>query len=120
MYSKFSEGTSTSIETTLKPSNGICNIWDKFNKDKISNRIRDFYLNEEIKILNTKKFYLSGTMIEQNSGHIQFDAGNNYKDFNVIGKNIFHPNLIIWSYLYLGKVALNQRNRKTFHHVKEF
>ena len=42
----------------------------------------DFHLYEEVKILNTKKFYLSGTMIEQNSGHIQFDAGNNYKNFN--------------------------------------
>ena len=37
----------------------------------------DFYLNKEVKILNTKKFYLLGIMIEQNSGHIQFDFGNN-------------------------------------------
>ena len=42
----------------------------------------DFYLNEEVKFLKTKKFYLSGTMIEQKSGHIQFDAGSSFKDFN--------------------------------------
>ena len=28
-----------------------------------------------------------------------------------MGKNIFHPNLIIWSYRYLGKVALNHKNK---------
>ena len=28
----------------------------------------------------------------------------------VIGRKTFHPNLIIWSYLYLGSVALSQRN----------
>lgn len=28
----------------------------------------------------------------------------------VIGKKTFHPNLIIWSYLYLGRVALSHRN----------
>ena len=27
----------------------------------------------------------------------------------VIGINIFQPNLIIWSYLYLGNVALNHK-----------
>ena len=42
----------------------------------------DFYLFEEFKKLNTKKFYLSGTMIEQNSGHIQFDAGSNPNNFD--------------------------------------
>ena len=31
----------------------------------------------------------------------------------VIGRNTFHPNLMIWSYLYLGRVALSQRNIKT-------
>ena len=30
----------------------------------------------------------------------------------VIGRNTFHPNLIIWSYLYLGNVALNHKKRK--------
>ena len=30
----------------------------------------------------------------------------------VIGRNTFHPNLMIWSYLYLGRVALSQRNIK--------
>ena len=31
---------------------------------------------------------------------------------SVKGKKIFHPSLISWSYLYLGKVALTQRNTK--------
>ena len=42
----------------------------------------DFFLYEEVKKLNTKKFYLSGTMIEQNSGHIQFDAGSDFNNFD--------------------------------------
>ena len=42
----------------------------------------DVCLENEIKSINTKKFYLSATMIEKNSAHIQFDAGDNYKNFN--------------------------------------
>ena len=32
---------------------------------------------------------------------------------NVIGKNTFHPSLMIWSYLYLGKVALSHKKINT-------
>ena len=42
----------------------------------------DECLYEEIDKLNTNKFYLSGSMIEKNSGHIQFDAGDNFKNFD--------------------------------------
>ena len=42
----------------------------------------DIVLENEIIINNTKLFYLSGTMIEQNSGHIQFDCGKNFEDFD--------------------------------------
>ena len=42
----------------------------------------DEILFNEIKELNTKAFFLSGTMIEKNSGHIQLDCGNDYNDFN--------------------------------------
>jgi glycosyltransferase involved in cell wall biosynthesis len=42
----------------------------------------DEALFNEIKKLNTKAFFLSGTMIEKNSGHLQLDCGNNYNDFN--------------------------------------
>ena len=42
----------------------------------------DEILFNEIKELNTKAFFLSGTMIEKNSGHIQLDCGNDYNDFD--------------------------------------
>jgi|TARA_Y100000294_G_scaffold177815_1_gene205039 glycosyltransferase involved in cell wall biosynthesis len=41
----------------------------------------DIALENEIIINNTKLFYLSSTMIEQNSGHIQFDCGKNFEEF---------------------------------------
>ena len=42
----------------------------------------DHVLNDEIKNINTKAFYLSGTMIEKNSGHIQLDCGDDYFTFD--------------------------------------
>ena len=42
----------------------------------------DLTLNNQINGLNTDAYYLSGTMIEKNSGHIQIDCGNDYKDFD--------------------------------------
>ena len=42
----------------------------------------DHVLNDEIKNINTTAFYLSGTMIEKNSGHIQLDCGDNYFNFD--------------------------------------
>ena len=42
----------------------------------------DTCLEEEVKKLNTDKFYLSASMIEKNSGHIQFDAGDNFLNFD--------------------------------------
>ena len=42
----------------------------------------DTCLEKEVKKLNTDKFYLSASMIERNSGHIQFDAGDNFSDFD--------------------------------------
>ena len=44
----------------------------------------DEVLFNEIKKINTKSFFLSGTMIEKNSGHIQLNCGNDYKDFDEI------------------------------------
>ena len=41
----------------------------------------DNILVKEVKSLNDDKFYLSGTMIESNSGHITYDFGNNIKNF---------------------------------------
>ncbi len=42
----------------------------------------DFFLKQEVQKLNTDKFYLSASMIEKNSGHIQFDAGDTFKNFD--------------------------------------
>jgi len=42
----------------------------------------DIVLNDEIKNINTTAFYLSGTMIEKNSGHIQLDCGDDYFNFD--------------------------------------
>ena len=49
--------------------------------DHVTNALTRDY-SALMKKLNTKKFYLSGTMIEQNSGHIQFDAGSNFNNFD--------------------------------------
>ena len=42
----------------------------------------DLALIKEIDTINTNKFYLSGSMIEKNSGHIQLDCGSTYIDFD--------------------------------------
>ena len=42
----------------------------------------DVCLEKEVKKLNTDKFYISASMIEKNSGHIQFDAGDNFSNFD--------------------------------------
>ena len=42
----------------------------------------DTALYNELNKIENDKFYLSGTMIESNSGHIQFDAGSDYNSFN--------------------------------------
>jgi len=42
----------------------------------------DVALLKEIKELNTNSYYISGTMIEQSSGHIQLDCGSNFLDFD--------------------------------------
>ena len=42
----------------------------------------DIYLLNEVKNINHNKFYLSGTMIEQTSGHIKFDCGSDVNNFD--------------------------------------
>ena len=42
----------------------------------------DVHLSNEITNLNNDDFYLSGTMIEPNSGHIKFNCGENSNNFN--------------------------------------
>ena len=47
----------------------FCPNWDKA-------------LKENMDKINTKLFYLSATMIEKNSGHIKFDCGTDYSNFD--------------------------------------
>ena len=42
----------------------------------------DICLSQEVKQLKTEKFYFSASMIEQRSGHIQFDAGDTFENFD--------------------------------------
>jgi glycosyltransferase involved in cell wall biosynthesis len=44
----------------------------------------DRALKEEVLKIEHKKYYLSGTMIEFNSGHIKFNAGENIRSFNEV------------------------------------
>ena len=46
----------------------FCPNWDKA-------------LNDELKKINTNAYYISATMIEKNSGHIQLDCGNSLQRF---------------------------------------
>ncbi len=42
----------------------------------------DLVLKKELDLIDHNNFYLSGTMIERNTGHIQFNAGHDYKSFD--------------------------------------
>ena len=52
----------------------------------------DICLIDEVKKIYTEKFYLSASMIEQRSGHIQFDAGDSFNNLR------YHIILIICVY----------------------
>jgi len=47
----------------------FCPLWDK-------------YFIDELKKINHNKFYLSGTMIEPNSGHIKYNCGETINNFD--------------------------------------
>ena len=79
-YTKNNVGlcTATNLAASKATSNYIlyshddmyfCPDWDQFLMNEISN-------------LNTNAYYISGTMIEKSSGHIQLDCGNDFKDFD--------------------------------------
>jgi len=42
----------------------------------------DSILKKEIELLDTKFFYLSGTMIQRKGADLTHDAGNDHKDYN--------------------------------------
>ena len=73
---------------------GLCtainSIAEKSSKEYLIYSHDDMYfcpgwekpLIDEIKSLNHKKFYISGSMIEPNSGHIKFNCGETIEEFN--------------------------------------
>ena len=83
------------IKYTFSESNiGLCSAMNKAAKLASTQYILythdDMYflpswdstLKKEIELLNTKFFYLSGTMIQKKGADLILDAGNDYKDFN--------------------------------------
>ena len=79
-YSKINLGLCSSLNLSSKLSSSkyilyshddmyFCPDWDKF-------------LIDEIHSINHDNFYLSGTMIEPNSGHIKFNCGETIEKFN--------------------------------------
>ena len=43
---------------------------------------RDEILDKEIKSYNHNNYYLAGAMIEKTNGHINFNFGDNYNNFD--------------------------------------
>ncbi len=79
-FSKKNIGLCSSINLAFKESTKdlilyahddmyFCPFWDKF-------------LIDELDSINHNKFYLSGTMIEANSGHIKFNCGETIQNFD--------------------------------------
>lgn len=81
------------IFTQSKNIIGLCSATNKAAKCSTTNYILyshddmyfcpgwDVTLKKEVELIDTNKFYLSATMIEKNSGHIQYDCGNAFNDF---------------------------------------
>ena len=79
-HSKENVGLCTAINTVSKIAKSdlllyahddmyFCPNWDSF-------------LLKEVNLLNHNLYYFSGTMIEQKSGHISYDCGKNYVEFD--------------------------------------
>ena len=93
-YSKINIGLCSSINLASKLSTNkyllyshddmyFCPSWDE-------------YLNDEVKKIGHDNFYLSGTMIEPNSGHIIFNCGDDIESFNEykLLRNIYKLNFL--------------------------
>ena len=82
------------IHTYTKKNVGLCTGVNLASKKALTNYILyahddmyfcpgwDVELSNEIKNLSTNAFYISGTMIEKYSGHIQINCGTDHKDFD--------------------------------------
>ena len=80
--------------THTKKNVGLCSGVNIASKEALTNYILythddmyfcpnwDKFLESEIDSLNTNAFYISGTMIEKNGGHIQLDCGEVYNNFD--------------------------------------
>ena len=79
-YSKKNLGLCSSVNLAAKQANTNYILYSHDDMYFCPNW--DVCLLEEVKKLSSEKFYLSASMIEKNSGHIQFDAGDNHYNFN--------------------------------------
>ena len=82
------------IHTYSKQKLGLCSSVNKAAKLSSNNYILyahddmyflpkwDFILKAELDKLNDNLFYLSGTMIDPLSGHIKYNCGNDYQNFD--------------------------------------
>ena len=68
-YNKAVKISSSPLIVTAHDDMYFCKNWDKIFIDELHN-------------ITDEHFYLSGTMIQKNDGHINFDCGDNFKNFN--------------------------------------
>ncbi len=79
-YSKKNIGLCSSVNTAAKKASTNFILYS--HDDMYFCPGWDLILRNELDKLNTKLFYLSASMIEQNSGHIKFNCGSSYSDFD--------------------------------------
>ena len=79
-YSEKNVGLCTAINTIAKKAKSSYLIYSHDDMYFCPNWEQP--LKDEINKIQHKKFYISGSMIEQNSGHIKFDCGSNLEQFN--------------------------------------
>ena len=78
--SKENVGLCTAINTVSKIANSDLLLYA--HDDMYFCPDWDVFLLKEVNLLNHNLYYFSGTMIEQKSGHISYDCGKDYADFD--------------------------------------
>ena len=79
-YSKNNIGLCSAVNTAVKKANTSYILYT--HDDMYFCPGWDIVLKNELDKLNTKLFYLSASMIEKKSGHIEFDCGTDFSDFD--------------------------------------
>lgn len=79
-YSKKNIGLCSSINNASKKANTNLLIYS--HDDMYFCPGWDYHLSKEVNSVKTDKFYFSASMIEPNGGHIKFNCGNTFKDFD--------------------------------------